>query len=233
MSIIPLLVVSVLILASCSNEPMDSSSYFPLQEGMQWDYSVTTDVNDTIRHANFSIRMGEPESIMGVPHAVRITSDGTRYYIVENIDGIYRNAKQTLIESKPTIESSPHWILKYPFRSGTHWSNPTYPFVLRRIYPYTERLTRGMNLKMTFQIVAEDETVVVTAGRFDNCIRVEGEANLTLYADAKSGYEEILINTTEWYAPGVGLVKLLREEPLSNDVFAGGQVLYELKSLQY
>ncbi|MCU7946598.1 MAG: hypothetical protein KZQ72_08155, partial [Candidatus Thiodiazotropha sp. (ex Cardiolucina cf. quadrata)] len=45
--------------------------------------------------------------------------------------------------------------------------------------------------------------------------------------------EEILINTTEWYAPGVGLVKLLREEPLDNDVFAGGHVLLELKDLMY
>lgn len=171
-------------------------------------------------------------SINGLAHAVRITSDGTRYYIAENSGGIYRNAKRTLIESKPTVDNSPHWVLKYPLRNGTQWSNPTYPFVLRRIYPYEERLTRGMNLKMSFQIVAEDETVIVPAGRFDSCIRVEGEANLTLYADARSGYEEILINTTEWYAPGVGLVKLLREEPLANDVFAGGKVVYELKSRQ-
>ncbi|MES9970428.1 MAG: hypothetical protein ABW092_10380 [Candidatus Thiodiazotropha sp.] len=194
---------------------------------------MTTSINDSVEHSNFSIRMGKEQTIDGINHAVRITSDGTRYYIVENSDGIYRNAKQTLIEPKPNMESSPHWILKHPLRRGTHWSNPTYPFVLRRIYPYEERLTRGINLKMNFQIVAEDETVVVTAGRFENCIRVEGEANLTLYADGKSGYKEIFINTIEWYAPGVGLVKLLREEPLSNDVFAGGEIVYELRSLHY
>lgn len=49
---------------------------------------------------------------------------------------------------------------------GTSWSNDTSPFVLRRIHPYEELLTRGMNLKMAFQIAAENETVVVPAGRF-------------------------------------------------------------------
>ncbi|MEW8658293.1 MAG: hypothetical protein AB2603_08165 [Candidatus Thiodiazotropha endolucinida] len=232
MRYIPVLGLFILALQSCSNQSLDSSSYFPLQEGLQWDYLVTTSVGDSIRHSDFSIRMGEQEPINSRPHAVRITSDGTRYYIAENSGGIYRTAKRTLIESKPAIDNSPHWVLKYPLKNGTQWSNPTYPFVLRRVYPYEERLTRGMNLKMTFQIMGDDETVVVPAGRFDNCIRVQGEANLTLYADARSGYEEILINTTEWYAPGVGLVKLLREEPLSNDVFAGGEVVYELRSLR-
>ncbi|MBT2971587.1 MAG: hypothetical protein KME56_16420 [Candidatus Thiodiazotropha sp. (ex Ctena orbiculata)] len=231
MKIFPVAIPLVLLLASCSKPSIDSSSYFPLAQGLRWDYLVTSRVGDSIQLSDFSIHAGSEESINDAPHSVRITSDGTRYYIAENSSGIYRKAKRTLIENRPSIDDPPHWILKYPLRKGTHWSNPTYPFVLRRVYPYEERLTRGMNLKMTYQIASENDTVVVPAGRFDNCLRVEGEANLTLYADAKSGYEEILINTTEWYAPGVGLVKLLREEPLVNEVFAGGNLVYELKSL--
>ncbi len=233
MNSIPLFVLCGLLLVGCSNAPNETSSYFPLQPGLKWDYLVTTRVGDTIEHTEFSIRTGEQTSIDNTPHGVRITSDGTSYYIAEDSSGIYRDAKRTLVESKPDIDRTPHWILKYPIQTGTNWSNPTYPFVLRRIYPYEERLTRGMNLKMTYQIAAVDETLVVPAGRFDNCVRVEGEATLTLYADARSGYEEVLINTTEWYAPGAGLVKLLRDEPLSNDVFAGGSVVYELKSLRH
>ncbi|MBT3059829.1 MAG: hypothetical protein AB2593_16795 [Candidatus Thiodiazotropha sp.] len=232
MSILPAAIPLVLLLAACSKPAMESTSYFPLAQGLRWDYLVTSRVGDSIRHSDFSIHTGSEESVNGALHSVRITSDGTRYYIAENSSGIYRRAKRTLIESRPSVDDPPHLILKKPLRKGTHWSNPTYPFVLRRVYPYEERLTRGMNLKMTYQIASENDTVVVPAGRFDNCLRVEGEANLTLYADAKSGYEEILINTTEWYAPGVGLVKLLREEPLSNEVFAGGELVYELKALR-
>ncbi|MEW8506408.1 MAG: hypothetical protein AB2598_06865 [Candidatus Thiodiazotropha sp.] len=222
----------LLLLASCSNPSIDRFSYFPLAQGMQWDYLVTSHVGDSIKYSDFSIHTGEKELIAGIPYSVRITSDGTRYYIAKNSKGIYRHAKRTLIESRPSIDDSPHWVLMYPLKKGSQWSNPTYPFVLRRVYPYEERLTRGMMLKMSYQIAAEDETVVVPAGRFENCIRVEGEANLTLYADANTGYEEILINTIEWYAPGVGLVKLLREEPLANDIFAGGHLTYELLALQ-
>jgi hypothetical protein len=232
MNSIPFIVLSGLLLVSCSNASNENSSYFPLQQGLRWDYLVTTRVGNSIEQSEFSIRTGEQTSIDNIPHGVRITSDGTRYYITEDNGGIYRSAKRTLVESKPGIDDPPHWILKYPMQTGTNWSNQTYPYVLRRIYPYEERLTRGMNLKMTYQIAALDDTLVVPAGRFDNCIRVEGEATLTLYADARSGYEEILINTTEWYAPGTGLVKLLREEPLNSEVYAGGSVVYELKSLQ-
>lgn len=35
------------------------------------------------------------------------------------------------------------------------------------------------------------------------------------------GYRDIQIRTTEWHAPGIGLVKLVREEPLDTDVFQG------------
>ncbi|MES9992778.1 MAG: hypothetical protein ABW098_12540 [Candidatus Thiodiazotropha sp.] len=223
----------ILLFASCSNPSIESSNYFPLVRGLHWDYLVTSRVGDAVEYSNFSIHTGSKESIDGIPYAVRITSDGTRYYIGKNSSGVYRGAKRTLVESRPSIDNSPHWILKYPLRKGTHWSNPTHPFVLRRVYPYEERLTRGMNLKMSYQIAADNETVIVPAGRFVNCIRVEGEANFTLYADANTGYEEIFINTTEWYAPGVGLIKLIREEPLSNDVYAGGKLVYELKSLHH
>ncbi|MCU7871672.1 MAG: hypothetical protein KZQ91_02885 [Candidatus Thiodiazotropha sp. (ex Lucinoma borealis)] len=204
-----------------------------MQPGMRWDYQVTTEVANSRENSDFTISIGEAELINGVPNSVRITSDGTRYYVTENETGIYRIAKRTLVESKPVLDDAPNWILKYPYKMGTSWSNNTSPFVLRRIHPYEERLTRSMNLKMAFQIAAENETVIVPAGQFKHCIRVDGEANFTIYADASSGYEEILINTTEWYAPGVGLVKLLREEPLDNDVFAGGHVLLELKDLMY
>ena len=59
-------------------------------------------------------------------------------------------------------------------------------------------------------------------------LRVEGSAQLSLYSDARLGYQEIPIKTTEWYAPGVGLVKLVREEPLDTEVFEGGTITLAL-----
>jgi len=53
---------------------------------------------------------------------------------------------------------------------------------------------------------------------------------MVFYADASAGYQEILINHSEWYAPGVGLVKLERDEPLDTSIMKGGKVTMVLSS---
>ena len=121
------------------------------------------------------------------------------------------------------------WILRRPFQVGSNWSQDTHPYVLRRLQPYEEQLAKNIEFKMAYQIGALNDTVEVPAGRFDDCIRVDGEALLTVYADGRTGYQDININTSEWYAPGVGLVKLVRTEPLDSHVFAGGSIVIELE----
>jgi hypothetical protein len=85
---------------------------------------------------------------------------------------------------------------------------------------------------MSYRIAAEDETVVVPAGKFEHCLLVEGMATLTLFADPLTGYQDVSIKTREWYAPGVGLVKLERTEPLDTRVYKGGSYLFELVSTE-
>ena len=160
---------------------------------------------------------------------MRRTSAGTDYYIGRDDTGVYRVAKRTIVELKPRPDKSPRWILRRPFQVGNTWSQETHPYVLRRLQPYEERLARNIQFKMAYQIDASNDTVQVPAGRFENCIRVDGDAQLTVYADGRTGYQDIEINTSEWYAPGVGLVKLVRTEPLSGEVFAGGSIVIELE----
>ncbi|MCP3869047.1 MAG: hypothetical protein GY703_13285 [Gammaproteobacteria bacterium] len=225
-----ILTVAVLV-QSCSRMSPDPHSYFPLQTGMRWDYDVTATIAGKARHSDFSIYIAEPETIDETLHAVRVTSDGTRYYIRNTDAGIYRAAKRTLVEMKPRLDDESSWVLKKPYEKGTNWTNATHPFVLRRIHPYEEQISGGVNLKMTYQIMSLLDQVNVPAGQFDHCLRVEGEAQFTLYADGRTGYADIVVSTTEWYAPGVGLVKLVRDEPLTSDVFTGGKVEFELKRL--
>jgi len=223
---------SLCLLLGCSKESMDTDRYFPLQSGLRWTYRVTTEPVGIRKNERFEVHNSDPELVDGVLHAVRVTDQGTRYYVRDTDDGIFRAAKRTLVELYPQPDRPLRWILKRPFQPGNTWSNETHPYVLRRLQPYEESLAKGINFKMAYQISALADTVDVSAGRFENCIRVDGDAQLTVYADGRTGYQDIQINTTEWYAPGVGLVKLVREEPLRSDVFAGGRVEFELERFE-
>ena len=51
---------------------------------------------------------------------------------------------------------------------------------------------------------------------------------INVLADARLGASEVVVHHTEWYAPGVGLVKLHRVEPLETTAIVGGEVTMEL-----
>jgi hypothetical protein len=223
----------LIILSGCSQPPTPpQESYFPLTPGMRWTYRVTTEVAGRTETHEFVEYNSDVEYLNDQPHSVRITDEGTRYYLRSVDSGIFRSASRTVVESEPSNDPDPLWVLKRPYAPGTSWNNLTHPYVLRRISPYEQPLTRGSALKMAYQITQLDASIEVPAGRFEGCLLVEGEAQLTLYADGREGYQDIDINTREWYAPGVGLIKLVRDEPMHSSVFRGGQIVFELLELE-
>ncbi|MCB1773385.1 MAG: hypothetical protein KDI88_07190 [Gammaproteobacteria bacterium] len=217
----------VALLGGCGKDT--GPSHFPLEPGLRWTYQVSVEVGNDRQMLTLTESNSDTVDLNGIAHTVRVTDQGTRYYLAETEQGVFRSAKRTIVETRPRRDDDPRWVLKQPYQVGTSWSQETHPYVLRRIHPYTEKLARSINFKMAYQIGALDDTVEVPAGRFEHCIRVDGEAQLSIYADGRTGYQDIDINTTEWYAPGVGLVKLERNEPLTGEVFAGGRIVLELE----
>lgn len=66
------------------------------------------------------------------------------------------------------------------------------------------------------------------AGRFEGCVKVKGQASLRLFADPVVGWKDMPLITQEWYCPGVGLVRLVREEPANSTFLTGGTLTMEL-----
>ncbi len=69
----------------------------------------------------------------------------------------------------------------------------------------------------------------------ERCIKVAGEgkaALLTELAKARYGASEAEIDTVEWYAPGIGLVKVERLEVFPNELFVDGSPRLELESFR-
>ena len=70
------------------------------------------------------------------------------------------------------------------------------------------------------------------AGRYEGCLRVKGVAALRLFADPVAGWKDLPLTTTEWYCPGVGLVRLERDEPAGSSFLIGGRLTMELLAWQ-
>ena len=205
-----------------------SPQFFPLNEGLMWQYRLVTDGGRGRRETELGFRALAATSSSGRRLAVRSSTHGTRYFFEVTEEGVFRVAKQTIADRRPQRDATPRAVLKHPIRAGTSWTSTTHPYVVSRQLPMGIDVRRSVTLTMSYTIMSIDETVVVPAGVFAGCVKVVGQATYELYADGRSGFVSIPITTEEWYAPGVGLVKLLRTEEVSSDVFTGGTAVLEL-----
>lgn len=217
------------VLVGCSEQP---KGFFPLDKGLVWHYRVTTERNNGIQQSRFDVRAMGSVTRDGQKQYIRRTSAGTDYMLVADELGVYRVAKRTIVEDHPRADPSPRFVLRNPLQVGTEWVALTHAYVLIRIHPFEESLSDGTNFNMNYVIESTDASVTVPAGRFEHCILVRGDANMEIYSDAVHGFSEIPVVTREWYAEGVGLVKLERTERLETDVFSGGTQTFELTSFE-
>lgn len=218
--------ILVIALTGCTSE---HSGYFPLGKGAEWSYRViTTSERGAISETSLQIENMGSDSFGSMDFFIRRTSSGTDYLLKENATGIFRVGKRTIAHRYPRLDPEARYVLKYPLEPGTEWRVNTHPYVIKRIHPNVEDFRRSISFPMGYHIESINATVAVPAGVFKNCIEVIGEADLTLYVDPRIGWGDLPIITHEWYAPGVGLVKLERAEHLDTGVFVGGTLAMEL-----
>lgn len=229
--------MSFYLLTGCQVD-VDKNDYFPMNEGLIWHYQVTEELTEKKLEREFSIRNLGTIQLEGdysdLPVFRRRTSDGTDYYIVQDDAGTERIALRTLVETAPRFDVEPRKILPAArdIEVGRSWTTETRVYAIHSPPAYSLAAPEEKTLSMNFEVTSVDDEVSVLAGDFSRCIRVEGIATLTLYADARLGYVDVPVTQTEWYAPGVGLVKLVREEPLDVEMFKGGKVSFELMGFE-
>lgn len=228
------LLVCFLLLSGCDTQ-IPETDFFPLHKGLQWDYKVTTTLAGQEPEINhFQINNLGPVNLKGKyegePVSIRHTSDGTDYYILQDDTGTYRIGKRTLIEYEPRYEEEIVRVLPNykDLETGRSWSAQSKPYALHSTPGYATSDPQRQTIIMTYELTGTKETVTVPAGTYENCILIEGVAEFSLYADPRLGTQTIFITQSEWYAPGVGLIKLRRNEPLDLEMFRGGSIVYEL-----
>lgn len=229
---LPFTALASLLLAACGNAP--DTPYFPLESGRRWTYTLHETNALGEKTETFEITSAGPRERNGETFWLRRNSLGTEYWLKLDERNIVRAGLRTTVEFEPRDEPTPRTVLPIAPKLGDGWEQPSQPFILERAVPFRERFLHHESVRFALQmkITAVDEEVTVPAGTFKHCIKAEGDALIYVLADPRLGGSEVVVRHTEWYAPGVGLIKLQRVEPLETTQIVGGEVTMELESFE-
>lgn len=224
------LAVATAVAAACGPSAPTGDSLFPLDAGRRWQYDVRTEWENQVveRETREFVALGVDTLDDGA--AWRRRSDaGVEYWLRADASGIFRIASKSDIDAEPKLDPERRYVIKAPVAIGTTWQATTTAYLLRRDqeFPREIRHTHPA-VPMVYTIEATDEAVATRAGRFERCVRVRGVATLRLFADPVVGWRDMPLVTIEWYCPGVGLVKLVREEIARSTFLSGGVLTMEL-----
>ncbi len=204
-------------------------SYFPLDDGWTWGYRVTIDTPGTGKIERRSYVSNLAPQILGNATTVpRIFHDGRVYYYAEQPDGVRR-----LEHGGPGEAAAPappgRYVLKRPIEVGTKWRQRNRTYLLRKHFFSDETVPVG--LEFDYVIEKTDDVVTVPAGTFTRCVRLRGGGTTMYELSPLIGNVRVEVETLEWFAPGVGLVKMVRRETTYPQNPGSGELVMELEAL--
>jgi hypothetical protein len=133
------------------------------------------------------------------PEVVPVLYYAREGYLVRDTAYIYSNPQRTSLISTGNLGEAVAPILPLDLqKDGTDWQPVD-----------DEHWGKASRLDVTSHFRSGKETVVVKAGTYPDCVKVEG----TVTRGDGSGYRY-----QEWYAPGVGLVKSTTTDLLNGEV---------------
>lgn len=214
-------------LTGCRNAD-HTTSYFPVEPGHEWQYRVqrsTMDGTEELRHIVRSI--APPAQMAGITGA-KAGLDGRTTFYTSDAQGVYR-----LAPAGPAERSGPatisELVLPHTPTADSTWRSPARTSLLESSAPPWETLFRvRTQLLMDYQVEDLDASITTPAGHFEHCLLILGTASETRNAGTLIGEAHIRITVREWYAPGIGMVRMEREEIMDNAAIDRGTVVMEL-----
>lgn len=204
-----LAVVFLLGATACRND----QSYFPLESGWRYGYRMTLESEGTAgaeKLASAAVNL-PPQTIDSTSVTPRLFADGRILYFATDEKGI-RTVGFRLPGEEPTRAAPDQYFLKYPLQSGAHWSAPGRTVLLTQRFLYSKALPITIGIDLDYSVEQAGETVRVPAGLFTNCIKIVATGRTSVTTADHQQTLEVGVDTAEWYAPGVGLVKSVRAE---------------------
>jgi hypothetical protein len=192
-----------------------SHIFFPMEEGMKWEYQYKV-LDLKSQHqvgAGKSIKMNlAPMELNGtkvVPQVysfyepAHVLKQETTSYVAKDDTGFYVLARKGSSDKEPKIIPTKYYVLKFPLAMGSTWKQEVEGFILQDT------------------VVSTDASVEVPAGTFKNCLHVK-----KLYFNPKDPNTPVK-ETEFWFAPDVGNVKVVIKTPQENK-----EIVQELVSVK-
>ena len=195
------LALSTAPLMGCRNnasfDPASAGTFFPLHRGSSWTYRIVDKnqaINETV--TDRVIGAGHIDALKAAGEAVSESANvhggdrkSTFLYVME--DGYLTRVSSVGVPSWASYERR---FLPQFLKPGLTWTNSLFPF---------GRFPLAFYITQTHRTFLEAGDVVVPAGRFSGCIRIETDA---VYGPPRK--DGVLhLKYVDWYAPNVGLVK--------------------------
>lgn len=219
--------ILLLAMSACADK---SPSYYPLKTGYRWQYRAVMTTMDATEKQKYFITNMPKKTIAGEQVFIQRTLTGSEYAFGQDESGVFQlgytrgdNAEQTFVQDL-------HYIFHYPLIPGTEWQDSVKTMALRNAGPRGVVITE--NVPVQVKLVAVNDKVRVAAGTFRNCIRIERTGEV-LVPSGKYQYIQqttVTVKDTAWYAPGVGLVKSVRDEGTGSRLLDHGEYRMELYS---
>jgi hypothetical protein len=163
-----------------------NESYFPLKEGMRWEYNVISDQGATKKLLITNLAPKEVKGVKVTPRKWELGGSTFIELMKQDETGIYRFAEQKGEKAPPSLITPMECHLRFPIAEGSSWN------MAARLGNST------VNVSLTIESLSDE--VKVPAGTFKDCVKIkqagENDAGTSII-----GYE--------WYAPKVGVVKSL------------------------
>jgi hypothetical protein len=213
--IIALVGLISLSMPACKSAPWPadpSAVFFPLKPNMMWMYRVQSKsqqreyiVTDTVIGEQYVPALKLTGAV--VQEFYNLDRAGLRPIIYTQKGG-YLTRLSGLDYVKQQIEP-PIWgrsveedFLPERLTPDTTWQN--------KLFPYG-KLPGGFDLAQSHKSFTEERTVVVPAGRYVGCIRIETLARYEGEAYAHQS-KVLMLAYEDWYAPNVGLIRTIAYE---------------------
>ena len=217
-----------MLVTSCSFE--QSSSYFPLEEGLTWRYQVTKTTRDGARQQKYIYTSIAEKIVEGQSVSVRKSVDGALFYYRETEAGLFYVGKEIQSGIAREFLRDEHLIFRYPLEESQQWQDITATKLLVKTEPQQNtKFKIEADIFLEVSIDAIDESINVPAGIFHHCIKIIKQGSEFKDVGNYIGRTIVRVKETIWYAPGVGLVKSIREETTESQALDRGQLMIELE----
>lgn len=142
----------------------------------------------------------------------QFSASGPQRLLQTNNDGVIEIAFYR--SSGPVYRDDPILIMPQPLKQGSHWRAPVTTHLLEWRKHSLENAGRQFRhtLMADYHCETLDDNVETPAGSFKNVARVKVTASKTIEYGSVQEQSTIHVEMTQWYAPGVGLIKSERRE---------------------